>query len=238
MVHLPGSYCQCDAQKFGIGGRIPTSEFNGYTRDASVLIDRMHGVENAATPMYTRLGKTCRACGFADSELETWCAERDDLLYAAFNYADMIRLLDVESPTVDASDYYKKVFFRDYLQGFSIFCPKQIVDPVPFVYTVTEHRVGDPWAPAEGQVIQRTETNVARVYAPRYKRFRGETERKGAPGMGMARTEGQLNRQIRDVQEFMQTGLSNRGAVRTHLEGQCESTSVRRVYGNLSGLVQ
>ena len=237
-VENDATYCKCLSQKFGIGGRIPQAEFDRYAQDITPLIKLITGPHTSANELYTRLGETCRQCSFPDNELETWCNERDSLLYVASNYADMIRLLDTDEPIVEATEFYRKVFYRTYLQGYSAMCEPHIVNPVEFEYIVTETRYGDPWSGPDTRVTQRDKTYVASNYAPKYKRFREETQRTGGEIVSLAPpTEASLRRTISDAQRVFATEQENRQAISAHLSQGCMSRPVTRVYANLLHLV-
>lgn len=238
------AYCQCLSQKFGIGPRLSDADLARYSRDITPLIKLIRGPETQETKLHKRLGETCRQCSFPDNELEPWCSERDSMLYVANDYATMIRLLDTDEPIVEATEYYRKVFFRTYLQGYSTRCPSYIVDPVSFEYIVTEFRPNDPWASRDGEVTQRNETLVARTYAAKYKRFYDEINAPpdGASLSGTIRSaaitnEGELRRAFRDGQQRVNTERENYSAIRQNLNKGCDSTAVKRVYSNLLNLV-
>lgn len=237
-------YCLCMTQKFGTGERIPSAEFASYAQDFSRLVARFSGPHTDANKLYVRLDETCKTCSDSRYELEPYCAGRDTLLYAATDYVQMIRLLDKQEPIVESTDYYKKVFFRTYLQGFSLFCQDQVTDPVRFDYIVKEYEIGDPWADPEGRVTQHDTTYVTSRYAGRYERFRDELNKVEPGQIGNAiagaaiSSEAQLRRQISDVKSMIAIEAENRRAIRDHLKGQCSSPSVRRVYANLDGLIR
>jgi len=237
-------YCLCMTYKFGVGGRIPDAEFQSYSRDFSRLVAQFSSAHTEENKLYVRLDKVCKSCSDSRFELGAECAEPDLRLYLASNYEQLIGLLDKEEPFVEASDYYRKVFFRTYLQGYSLFCENQIVDPVRFDYTVTEYDIGDPWADPAGRVTQHDVTYVTRRYAERYERFRkgsgGVTygQVAGAISSAAVTSEAQLRRQVGDVKRRMEIEYENRRAIRDHLRGQCESPSVRRVYANLDDLIR
>lgn len=243
-VMEPRPYCVCMANKFGVGERIPEAEFASYVNDFSLLVARFSGAHTKENRLYTRLAETCRSCSLSGREIEPYCTERDRLLYVANDYASMIRLLDKDEPIVEATDYYKKYFFRVYLQGFSQFCREDVVNPVQFDFIVKEFKIGDPWADPNGEVVQHDTTFVTARYAPRYKQFREDMDT-AEPGdlvrvmeENLITNEAQLRRRISDVQTMLQVEYENRMAIRSHLEGQCGTRSVRRVYANLDGLVR
>jgi len=233
-------YCQCISLKFGVGDRLPAPELTRYSSDITPLFALIQAPHTDGNKLYTRIGETCRQCSLPGNELDSWCNERDSLLYVATNYADMIRLLDKDKPIVQATDYYKKVFYRTYLQGFSALCPNSIVDPVRFDYVITETDYGSPWDVPETKEVQRDSTFVARRYADKYERYREEIETPvtaqqigGALNAAGSANEASIRRQINDAKTLIKTERENRQAIGKHLAEQCKSDSVRRVYANL-----
>lgn len=233
-------YCQCISLKFGVGDRLPQSELVRYSNDITPLFKLIQASHSDANKLYTRIGETCRQCSLPGNELDSWCSERDSLLYVASNYADMIRLLDKDKPIVEATDYYKKVFYRTYLQGFSALCPNNIVDPVQFDYVVWETDYGGAWDSPETKEVQRNSTFVAQRYARKYDRYRkdidtpitGQQARRAINSAGTA-NEASLRRAVSDANTLIKTETENRQAISKHLAQQCNSESVRRVYANL-----
>lgn len=237
-------YCQCVAEKVGIGQQITGVPVQRFANDFASLVARLHGRSNQENKFYYRIGESCRHCSDERYELEPYCSGPDTLLYAATDYEKFIRLLERNAPKIEATDYYKKVFYRTYLQGYSAFCADHIQDPVPFVYTVTETTVGG-WDHGNVNVIQRDETLVERRYAEKYGRFYDEINApSGSVNIGQAlsnaaagATAQGIRRGIRDAQAMLETERTNRTAISAHLQQGCQAKPVREAYARLLNVV-
>lgn len=238
------SYCQCIAQKFGLGGRIPGEEFALYSKDFSKLYKRMY--ESDADKLHNRLGRTCGGCGYAynGSDLEPWCSGVDSYLYAGRNYQDMIRILEKYPEKLNATKYYKRCFFMDYLKAYSAHCGDNIRDPITFTYTVTEVKQYDPWGPEYENIFYQEETKVERKYAKKYLNCYNGVDSTSATVTdlmkGVNRTlknRPSWRSTMRDTQNMMEAERAKGKALKDHLENRCGSASVRIVYKNLYDLV-
>lgn len=238
-------YCQCVSEKVGIGSQITGIPVGVYVDDFGQLVTRLHGPESEENKLYYRLGESCRHCSDERYALEPYCSGPDTLLYAATDYEKFIRLLETNAPKIEATDYYKKVFYRTYLQGYSAYCGDQIQDPVPFVYTVTETTVGG-WDHGNVNVIQRDETLVERRYAEKYGRFYDEINTPSSGGVDLRQTMSTaatqatyqgIRRQISDAQSMLETERANRTAISQHLQQGCDAQPVIDSYARLFYLV-
>ncbi|MEM8493526.1 MAG: hypothetical protein AAF756_22125, partial [Pseudomonadota bacterium] len=244
---LKASYCQCVSEKIGRGGRVTSLELASYTEDFNLLIAEFRGVETLERRKYHRIERQCLGCSDERFEFDTGCSGPDELLYVPFSYADMIALLENNAPKIETTAYYKMVFFREYLEGYSAFCGDSIGNPVGFSYTVTETKRPDAWGPESSNVIMSSQVAIDQRYAGRYQRYYDQIT-SGDVTMGSVNSalqqrakasgnpEASFMRMVRDVESRMKTEVANRGAIRRHLEGRCTTESVRTVYNNLDGL--
>jgi len=241
-VQLLNSYCQCVSEKVGIGGRFSDEALAEYARDFSSLKSKLH--DSDENKLLFRLGEMCMSCSLPSNELEPWCSGQDPRLYVASNYKQMIRLLETGAPQIDATDYYKKLFYRTYLQRYSVFCKDNIRDPVPFTIVETETTIGGPFS-GESRVTDTDTTMVERRYAAKYERFLGDIKRSNAAifqerflaelrSMG---TEKGLIQKFREVKTTIALVRERYGALNLHLQNRCDSKPVRTAYKNLLNLV-
>ncbi|MEE4281784.1 MAG: hypothetical protein V2I41_07565, partial [Pseudomonadales bacterium] len=238
-------YCQCVSEKVGIGKKITDVPVDQFVKDFASLVARLHGQSNNDNKFYFRIGESCRHCSDERYELEPYCSGPDTLLYAATDYQKFIRLLERDAPEIEATDYYKKVFYRTYLQGYSAFCGDRIQDPVPFVRTVTETTIGG-WDHGNVNIIQRDETLVEHRYAEKYGRFYDEINAPPSGGVDIGQAVSNaaagasyqgIRRQISDAQAILETQRANRAAVSAHLQQGCDARPVVESYARLFHVV-
>ncbi len=238
---LPESYCQCMAQKFGLGGRIPEKAFVEYTKDFSKLIKHMMNSSGKEGKLYDRLWTTCRRCAQTHMNLylDPSCTGPDESLYSAYDYQEMIRILQFYSNKLRSSKRYKSGFYMRYLQFYSANCSSEIKDPVTFRYTVTESKRDDVYWPEQKHITQQTDTLIERKYAPKYKKcyeYRNRIEGKNAANQIIDLVKNPMG--VGDIKKYMAQIQEENEALQKHFTNGCQSNQVRVVYKNLYNLVE
>lgn len=235
-------YCICMTYKFGVGERIPESEFQSYVQDFSRLT-RQFQIFTEDNKLYTRLAEECRACSYADRTLRAGCDAPDTAMLLPNTFAELIGQLEKDVLRLESSEFYKENFFVIYLQGYSGYCLDEIDDPVPFDYVVTETTT-DQYGSSYSDEVQRDRTYVPRRHAARYQAIYDKhakmTPEKFAGAIGqMAVTSDADLRQLRsDTSARVRIETEKRIAVRDHLAKGCTSAPVQRVYSRLDALFE
>ena len=235
-------YCICMTYKFGVGERIPESEFQSYVQDFSRLT-RQFQVFTEDNKLYTRLAEECRACSYADRTLRAGCDAPDTAMLLPNTFAGLIGQMEKDVLRLESSAFYKENFFVIYLQGYSDFCRNEIDDPVPFDYVVTETTT-DQYGFSYSDEVQRDRTYVPRRHAARYEAIYDKhakmTPEKFASAIGqMAVTsDADFRRLQSDTAARVRIETEKRSAVRDHLAKGCTSVPVQRVYSRLDALFE
>ena len=236
------NYCICMTYKFGVGERIPESEYQSYVGDFSRLTNRFQTFTDD-NRLYTRLAEECRSCSNPEFTLRAGCDAPDTAMYLPTTFAGVIDQMEKGELRLESSEFYKENFFVIYLQGYSDFCSPRIADPVPFDYVVTETTI-DPYGGTYTNETQRDRTYVARRHADRYEAIYDKHAKMtpeeffGAFEKLAIRDEADLRRTTSDLSTRVRIETEKRVAVRQHLSQGCSSQPVQRVYSRLSSLFE
>lgn len=231
-------YCMCMSYKFGVANRLDKNEYDLYVDDFGKLLEKTSRYDEKHK-MYSRLSDTCNSCQGEENKLNAYCHEGDANLFSPGDYADMLRILKNYPDKLNTSTFFKKQFFRTYLQAYSQFCKANIKNPQRFTYTVTEHITFDEWSGSTSNVIQETITYVDRHFAERYQRYYDDYSKlKPDEFANVWRNQTITNmqefrRKMSDIQNFIEVQTINRRQLRSHLENRCETNDVNRIHTNI-----
>lgn len=238
----PSYYCICMTYKFGVGERIPESEFQSYVQDFTLLTDQLR-VHTDDNKLYTRLDRECGYCSNPERTLRAGCDTPDNAMLLPSTFAGVIDQMEKKELRLESSEFYKENFFVIYLQGYSDYCTDQIVEPIPFDYVVTETTT-DQYGFSYSDEVQRDRTYVAREHSDRYQAIYDKHAKMSPEQFFSAirqvavSSESDLRRLQSDVAMRIEIETEKRVAVREHLAQGCNSTPVQRTYSRLSELFE
>lgn len=231
------SYCQCVSQKFGLGGRLSEADVALYSRDFGKLDAQIKNFSNGET-FYTRLGRTCSGCSNPERVKDSppYCRGEDEQLYSTLGYEGILRfLINYPEKLKPVAKDTRMGFYIEYLKFYSGFCKAEIIDPVPFTYTVKERGRRDIWGPEYERQVSESKTYVERAYAAGYQQcYEDINAVSGAEAMKkMDDILKGPQSYVKGVKAQVDQMLAERMILRSFFEKGCHSPDLQKAYRNL-----